>query len=609
MWNIRELEVTSRNQYKIKKNNFKTLKSFEIKNMGNTFETEKKPCKRRERRERRGKREKFKSRFGFQSDEDAMMVLAQIYCILHSMLEVAVHNMKVELEEDIEQKRYFDSPQESKNDKILKVNDFEIQTNIDEAFDPEDDPMKLPFVIRYKADPRAYKAAKQLIGKNKDLFMINEIFLSLPTITLEEIINLLGNYLQGRQYSLQIHNIHEFSEELSNCDMVTALSNVRNFLQQQASLPEEDNEDLLNFKQTYNILINIFKPTINQYYQYILQLLRMTKESNPILYEHISNYVKHFENETFKRPFSIMVSPPVVRQELDMEKCIKAYNDPSIGPFITILLIHGSIVENVSFDTLESVWKTILQETEQVLSALDFNTEQNWVLQVYHYFSYQRTKEDLCNVRYYQKGKFNFLLDFYNTGACNCECGSYFMLAIYNVFKNKVPTPFKLYSFGVPQHVFVIKQDTVGNLYKLESTKLQNIEKLLSPKRVENLLNDITNLNDGSNEIDLICTLILSRFEYLPLQTILKLFQKVYDIDEIGKKDNITDKVSFIQHNSYKITGPPKPDILWSAGNNLVKYILHSLYFSESKTELLINYKNECQEAFRFLLSYSNLTY
>ena len=124
------------------------------------------------------------------------------------------------------------------------------------------------------------------------------------------------------------------------------------------------------------------------------------------------------------------------------------------GPIIASCCITGFISDFIPMQALMSTWtrlkKHILREKtsfidmyRKIISKQQFNYS-------------------------YQNKKYNFLVDFYERGLCNCECGTFLCFTINQL----IPIQAKVFIGMLPNHIGILIYDKISEKYYKENNEL-----------------------------------------------------------------------------------------------------------------------------------------
>lgn len=127
--------------------------------------------------------------------------------------------------------------------------------------------------------------------------------------------------------------------------------------------------------------------------------------------------VKLFEKSTPEVENAIYNQVSSFYRECDYENFEKNWNDPNYGPVVATMIYLGCIERNISTEILKNRWQRFLVEINTILKTI--NDDQIPFVEIYRILAEKTLDYQYCN------DNFNFLVDYYEKGICNCECGTY----------------------------------------------------------------------------------------------------------------------------------------------------------------------------------------
>lgn len=130
----------------------------------------------------------------------------------------------------------------------------------------------------------------------------------------------------------------------------------------------------------------------------------------------------------------------------------KLWNDENYGPIIASLIYSGCIKEKIPMKALRYVWYTLLGMVDKKKPFYEI---------------YEELAKDTLEYTYCSNS-FNFLVDYYEKGLCNCECGSILSFTLSKLFPtSKFP---KVFTAIEENHVKVLAISDMGKSFEFETT-------------------------------------------------------------------------------------------------------------------------------------------
>jgi len=211
------------------------------------------------------------------------------------------------------------------------------------------------------------------------------------------------------------------------------------------------------------------------------------------------------------------------------------WNNPRFGPIIATLIYTGSFQRKIPMRALENTWDKMRLDIIELSKKLP--GKEPLFVRIYRKLV---TKTYKC---YYSSEQYNFLIDFYERGACNCECGSLLGFVLANMFPEK---RYIVMAKTIHRHIFLVYYDKPNQqFYQFETTEVLKFTKPISIQNVlENMLCLIT-----SEQVMAIKIIVSSSRRY-GFSKILE--ERMFGFDyETSTKNEIVDKI-FDLVNTFK---------------------------------------------------------
>lgn len=154
------------------------------------------------------------------------------------------------------------------------------------------------------------------------------------------------------------------------------------------------------------------KPTpLSKRIPHVLPKVKLSEKSTPEVENAIYNQVSSFY------------------RECDYENFEKNWNDPNYGPVVATMIYLGCIQQNIPTEVLKNRWQRLLAEINTILKTID--DDEIPFVEIYRILAEKTLDYQYCN------DNFNFLVDYYEKGICNCECGTYLAYELSRRFPGK----------------------------------------------------------------------------------------------------------------------------------------------------------------------------
>ena len=137
------------------------------------------------------------------------------------------------------------------------------------------------------------------------------------------------------------------------------------------------------------------------------------------------------------------------------------WNDPLISPLVASLIYSAGISDNSPKNSLLKKWYDLKSTFDRKYLEIGTNQSDPPFIKVYNSLV-KKYKYSYC------VSNFNFLLQFYENGLCNCECGTYLAYQLNELFPS--PNFMVLFSFEVEHVKLAVYNKTTKALSIFETT-------------------------------------------------------------------------------------------------------------------------------------------
>jgi hypothetical protein len=215
-----------------------------------------------------------------------------------------------------------------------------------------------------------------------------------------------------------------------------------------------------HYKEQYH---NKYKQLKHAEIEYISMKQRLLKKIKNIRKTYM--YPSLYSSRDIKLKVSEKVSPDVKisiekrieKNDCDYKEFENTWNDKNYGPIIASLTYIGCIVNDIPMKALKNVWYTLLSTINNIHKTNKFD-----FIGIYDILAKKTLEYSYCTE------SFNFLVDYFEKGLCNCECGSFLSFMISRLY------PSQLYSktfLGItPGHASLFTIDDEKNIFEFETT-------------------------------------------------------------------------------------------------------------------------------------------
>jgi hypothetical protein len=100
-----------------------------------------------------------------------------------------------------------------------------------------------------------------------------------------------------------------------------------------------------------------------------------------------------------------------------------------MSSIIETLILGGCVKNNISTRNLQYAWEDLKKIIEEIYANV--KTRQLYIPYAVAIYDELINKVKKC---YYSAASSNFLVDFYNLGSCNCQCGTYMLYHLFQMF-------------------------------------------------------------------------------------------------------------------------------------------------------------------------------
>jgi hypothetical protein len=164
----------------------------------------------------------------------------------------------------------------------------------------------------------------------------------------------------------------------------------------------------------------------------------------------------------------------------------RLWNDmKNYGPVIASLIFGGCLGTNAMMPALMKIW---IDFQYQIIRISERLKQQKSKIPLFIRV-YEELVQNETNC-YFKRGSINFLTDLYINGSCNCQCGTYLVYILSQMFPEPNIQVFPVYELS---HICLVAFDG-DNIYKIETTGVMNFYRPINIEKFrEEFLNIIGN--------------------------------------------------------------------------------------------------------------------
>lgn len=207
----------------------------------------------------------------------------------------------------------------------------------------------------------------------------------------------------------------------------------------------------------------------NPYLEFDRELVRNIMERTKRRLKFMNIAISELEKISY--PVDKPLPQTIFNPEIQICESIKYVLTEKNINIIDALIFGGCIKHNISPRNLKYAW----EDLEKVIHNIDQTAIKSHVLpNAVTIYDELVNKVKKC---YYSGDSANFLVDFYKLGSCNCQCGTYMLYQLFQMY----PDPgLKIFAKIEPGHIKILGVTPKESFYNIETTSVANYLEYIS---------------------------------------------------------------------------------------------------------------------------------
>jgi len=159
---------------------------------------------------------------------------------------------------------------------------------------------------------------------------------------------------------------------------------------------------------------------------------------------------------------------PIKRERFEDEYRLfeELWNHSDYGPIIASQILIGTVTKGIPMKALMTAWIRFRQEIKELASVTEEIEEEPFFITLY-----KRIVSLPSHQCYYQLEQYNFLVDYLELGACNCECGTILAYVLWTMYLQE---DYQTFVVDVPAHTYLLILNPNKEWFIFESTENLN---------------------------------------------------------------------------------------------------------------------------------------